>query len=165
MDRWRFDWRYAAAGLGWGVGVGILTGLLAGLAFAVGQAFSAGAGIFNTVMFLILLPLYGALVGALVGGPVGLAAGLLTALAVGGTMDRGRARRTAFWTTLVTGLAAAPLVVAAADRSMPQVGDLLPAMAVLGLPVLLGAYLVARTTRAVIGAAEGRIRDYGVVTG
>lgn len=164
-DGRRWDWRYAVAGLGWGLAVGILTGVLVGLVVVLASTFSAGTGVVGQLTLLVVVPLYGALVGALIGTPVGLVAGLVTTGTVGGTLDPRRARWRAFWTTLVVGALSTPLVAAVVYRAVPPVADLVQIVALLALPVLLGAYLMSRTSGTVVAAAEERLREFGSVSG
>lgn len=151
MGAWRFDWHYTAAGLGWGIAVGMLTGGVLAFAVAVavlGQDISG----FSGAMFLLTAPLLGAVYGIVPGSVVGLAAGLTTSVITGGIRDRRRAWWTAFATTAAAGLAVGLAVAFLLDPS-PAPG---PAALVMGVPVLLGAYLMARTSRSVIEAAERR---------
>lgn len=105
-------------------------------------------------MALLLAPFLGALYGVLPGLLVGLAAGVATSMTVGGTLDRRRAWWTALLTTVIVGLAASFAVSFLVDRSLAPG----PYLLVLALPVLVGGYLMARTSRSVIQAAEDRAR-------
>lgn len=156
MGTWRFDWRYAAAGLGWGVVVGALTGVLIAVVTVVMGLWSGNLTGFSGVMFVFLAPVLGVVYGAAPGAVVGLVAGLATALTVGGSLDRRRTRWTAAATTLVVGL-----VSAIWGSVLVGAGGLTPAsVLLLGVPVSLGAYLMARTTGSVIAAAEHRAIAY-----
>lgn len=161
MDGWRFDWRYAAAGLFGGTAMGVLTGLVIGGWLAVDAMSGSGAGVYNTVMFLILVPLYGAFIGGLAGGVLGLLAGAATGLTVGGLLDRTRARRRAFWTTLAIAMACYPLIASLGTPPPSAVRSLV----VVAVPALLGAYLMSRATESIIGAAEQRLAEYGTTRG
>lgn len=151
MGTWRFDWRYTAAGFGWGIAVGILTGAIFAV-LAVITAVGEGFGGFSGAMALVLAPFLGAVYGVLPGLLVGLAAGIATSVTVGGSLDRKRAWWTALLTTVTVGVGASFAVSFLVDRSLTPA----PYILVLGVPVLLGAYLMARTSRSVIKAAEQR---------
>ncbi len=157
VHTWRFDWRYTAAGFGWGIAVGILTGAVFAVLAVIG-AVGQGFGGFSGAMALVLAPFMGAVVGVLPGALVGFAAGLATSVTVGGTLDRQRAWWTALSTTATVGMAVSFAASSLVDHSL----TVTPSTLVLGVPVLLGAYLMARTSRSVIKAAEQRAVGAGV---
>jgi hypothetical protein len=145
-----FEWRYAVAGLGWGVAVGAATGALVGIAAGVGVALDEGVR-----AVLVLIPLLGVVLGAVPGAAAGSAAGLVNAVGTVRVVGERAARRVAFVLTLVTGtLTATSLALWWQVRDVEvAVAPGAPDLAATALwtlpPVLVGAWLMARTVPAV----------------
>lgn len=156
MRRSRWEWRYAAAGLGWGAAVGMLTGALVGLGSMLDPAVRGEAGGPDGAIMLLALPVYGAVYGVLPGALMGVLAGFATTLTTSGVTDPQRAWRSAFITTWVAGLAAGvalPFAIGAFTYPMAWWS-----VAVILFPVTLGAWLMARTTGWVLSFTQGQHR-------
>lgn len=167
-----FGWRYAAAGLGWGVAVGAVTGVLVGVALAVVTAWDAarGGGV-EWLGLVVVLPLTGLVYGAALGGVAGMPGGLVNAV----VQPHVRDQRVAWWSSsLVATLAAVATLVALAAWQMgrdvvdPPTGwpRLMEALRVAPWVVpsaVVGGWLVARSSRDLLGRREGGDRPSATV--
>lgn len=145
----RFEWRYAAAGLGWGAAVGVATGVVAALVAVVAALVDGVTGAvdgFTGATFLLLLPFLGAVYGVVPGAVVGVVVGLACAVVLPQIGEERRARRGAAGVSVAVGLPAMVLaLVAASGGTWPAPVELGTALPLLALPVVVGAWLMART--------------------
>lgn len=145
-SRW-FEWRYAAAGLGWGALVGAATGVLLALIMAFGSLASEGGRLLHWLSWPLLLTIVGALWGAVLGGVIGAVSGLVSAA----LLPHARSERSRWWIAFVVPAVVALAVLLALqawDRAQGVVnaGPAQPWVVVNLLPVLALGWLMARTS-------------------
>ena len=145
-SRW-FEWRYAAAGLGWGALVGIGTGAVLALLVVVAGMARDGAST-GGWLFLPLAVVVGGLWGLLWGSVAGSVAGLVSAVVLPHVGDRLR-----WWVAFLLPTVVAVGIVAgllAWDRAQGSGGLGIDAGGlVLLVPPLVGGWLMARTSRSI----------------